>query len=150
MLRQVGAWIVPEHALVSRRALRYVAVITVMVVVVAGAALTVTDAEHFDSIWDGLWWASTTVTTVGYGDIVPHTAIGRVVAVIVMFAGIGLVSVLTASLASALLAEDVEGEELHIDRELTSIMEALRRIEARLDAIDGSTPEGSSEPSERR
>jgi voltage-gated potassium channel len=55
------------------------------------------------SIWDGLWWAAETVTTVAYGDIYPTTALGRIVATVVMTAGIGFVALLTGALAQRFL-----------------------------------------------
>ena len=145
MSRLPSLWhlVLSDRALVSRRALRIVATLTVVVVVLAGGTVTLTDAGEFASIWDGLWWASATVTTVGYGDIVPHTLSGRLIAIAPMFTGIGLVSILTASIASALLAEDVGDEERHIDRQLAAIADALVTIEQRLAAIEARTPSGS-------
>ncbi|WP_461226524.1 ion channel [Lacticaseibacillus suihuaensis] len=56
-------------------------------------------AEHTDFA-NGLWWAIVTATTVGYGDIAPHTLLGRTVAVILMFTGIGLIGTLTSSITA--------------------------------------------------
>lgn len=56
--------------------------------------------SNIKNIEDGLWWAVTTVTTVGYGDRFPTTIEGRLLAVMLMFAGISLVGVITASVAS--------------------------------------------------
>lgn len=56
-------------------------------------------------LFDAFWWAVVTLTTVGYGDIVPATVGGRVMGVVVMFCGIGLVSTLTGNLASMLVVE---------------------------------------------
>ncbi len=57
------------------------------------------------SLFDAFWWAVVTLTTVGYGDIVPATVGGRIMGVVVMFCGIGLVSTLTGNLASMLVVE---------------------------------------------
>ncbi|CAM3194926.1 potassium channel family protein [Nocardioides dubius] len=73
-------------------------------------ALAVLDAErdasgaNITTAGDALWWATTTVTTVGYGDRFPVTTEGRLVAVMLMLVGIGLVGSVTASIASWLLA----------------------------------------------
>lgn len=86
------------------RGLSYVAAVTGFLIVVT--SVVVYDLErtaHGASIrnWgDSLWWAIVTVTTVGYGDKVPVTAGGRGVAVVLMLAGIALISVLTAALAT--------------------------------------------------
>lgn len=103
----------------------------------AGMAVHWTDPERFGSLWDGIWWASTTVTTVGYGDVVPTSDMGRAVGVLLMFTGIALVSILTASIASALLAEDVTEEELHLDVQLAQISEILASIDERVSELEG-------------
>ncbi|OFJ52529.1 potassium channel family protein [Mycolicibacterium grossiae] len=74
-------------------------------IIVYGASLAILQAErdHNDKIanfGDALWWSFTTVTTVGYGDTVPVTVAGRFVAVALMVAGVSLLGVVTATLAS--------------------------------------------------
>lgn len=74
------------------------------------AALAVLDAErdapgaNITSIENALWWAATTVTTVGYGDHYPVTLEGRIVAFLLMIVGIGVVGTVTASIASWFMA----------------------------------------------
>jgi voltage-gated potassium channel len=80
-----------------------VALVAVAVVFV-GAAVAYR-AEHatnpgFANYGDALWWAIVTLTTVGYGDIVPNTTAGRVDAVMIMITGIGVLGVLAGSIAS--------------------------------------------------
>ena len=58
------------------------------------------NGSNIKSFEDGLWWAITTVTTVGYGDRFPTTNEGRLLAVLLMFTGISLIGVITASVAS--------------------------------------------------
>jgi len=82
----------------------YVAGASILLIYVAGLAIL--DAERsapgtqVTNIGDGIWWAFVTITTVGYGDIFPVTALGRVIAAGVMIAGIALIGVVTATLAS--------------------------------------------------
>jgi len=54
-----------ERLLTTREGFRYVALVTVLLVVVAGAAVSVADSREFPSVWLGIWWAVTTVTTWG-------------------------------------------------------------------------------------
>jgi voltage-gated potassium channel len=120
--------------------------------IVAGAALlagigalAVLDAEKNDpassihNFGEALWWAFVTMSTVGYGDVYPVTFNGRVVAVMMMIAGVSLVGIVSATLASALLAKlrGIEAEdssrinhridvlETKID-DLTSLIHAMR------------------------
>ena len=58
--------------------------------------------EVFSSVYDGLWWAVVTLTTVGYGDIQPVTAGGRILATVAMFAGIGVIGSACGIMADAL------------------------------------------------
>lgn len=88
---------------------------TVLTVVVA--SLAVLDAERgsgsdIDSFGDAVWWAFVTITTVGYGDVAPETATGRIVAVALMVGGIALIGVVTATLASWIVerVEDSSGD----------------------------------------
>ena len=62
-----------------------------------------TDKKTFPNIGDGLWWAIQTVTTVGYGDLVPTSTAGRFVAALVMVVGIGFLTVVTAAITSAFI-----------------------------------------------
>jgi voltage-gated potassium channel len=112
-----------ERRLTSGTVFRSVGLITVLVIVVGGAAESFVDAEDFPTIWDGIWWSVVTVTTVGYGDVYPRTVDGRIIAMIVMFVGIGFLSVLTATIASSFIQTDTHREEMK---------ESLARIEAEL------------------
>lgn len=84
------------------------------------------------SAWDGVWWAMTTVTTVGYGDIVPQTNGGRVIAIVVMVVGTGFIALLTAAAAERFLrSEQAERRELEgIGRRLDEVLVRLERSSA--------------------
>jgi hypothetical protein len=113
--------------LLSPSALRYVVVLVLVFVVVAGAAVAMVDSENVGSIEDGIWWALTTVTTVGYGDVVPRSTLGRVVAGVVMLVGIGFFALLTAAVAATFMKQDEKPEELRL--QLEDIVARLERIE---------------------
>jgi voltage-gated potassium channel len=87
----------------SLQGLRYAALIVFTVVVGGGVVFVAVEPDQNLSTWDGLWWAAETVTTVAYGDIYPTTALGRIVAIVVMTAGIGFVALLTGALAQRFL-----------------------------------------------
>jgi len=119
-----------ERRLTSRQGFRYLALMTAFLVVVAGAVISLVDSSDIPNIGTGMWWAVVTVTTVGYGDIVPHTAAGRIVGGMLMFIGIGFISLLTATIASTFVASD-EDEDTRLDE----LVETVRRIEKRLDEL---------------
>ena len=81
-----------------------VAVTAVFVSYIAAVQITISErsveGSNIKSFGDGLWWAVTTVTTVGYSDRFPTTTEGRILAVMLMLVGISLVGVITASVAS--------------------------------------------------
>jgi len=83
--------------------------LTKMVVIITGMLLTgsigIASFEPDISLLNGLWWSVVTMTTVGYGDISPVTTGGRVVAALIMFFGIGLLGMLSATLASVLISQ---------------------------------------------
>jgi voltage-gated potassium channel len=127
-----GRAIRSEHVFTSRETFRYIALLTGLLVVVAGATISVADKHEFPNIGLGMWWAITTVTTVGYGDVVPHTVAGRVIAACLMFVGIGFLSLLTATIASTFVSKDAQAS----GPTLADVMLKLQAIEERLDALD--------------
>ena len=124
----VGRAIRAERSISSGATLRLLALLTTFIVVVAGAAQATFDAGEFHSIWDGVWWATVTVTTVGYGDLYPKTVGGRLIGIIVMLVGIGFLSVLTATIASHFVRTERPDDEI-IER-LDRIEYELRRLRA--------------------
>lgn len=75
-----------------------------------------TNPSEYTNFWDSIWWALVTVFTVGYGDIRPITFGGRMVAIVVMFAGISLLSLITATISSIFVSKKIRE-----DRGLESI-----------------------------
>jgi voltage-gated potassium channel len=93
--------------------------------VLSGAyALAAVEGDSLGSGVDALWWSVVTVTTVGYGDVVPQSDVGRLVAAMLMVFGVGVFSYISGFMAT--LLEDPEEEELLL---------VTRRMEAKLDAL---------------
>ena len=94
------------------------------------------------TLQDGLWLAFTTAATVGYGDLVPRTSVGRAFSVLVVLLGLAVLSLVTASLAALFVEQEVEEEERQIERELMRELHALRRqvaaLQDRLDRHNGA------------
>lgn len=136
-LLRLGALLGAAHharRLFSVEGLRYAAVVLVLVVVGGGAVFSAVEhsAQHI-SIETGIWWAIVTVTTVGYGDVVPHTEAGRGVAVIVMITGIGTAALLVGA-ASQRFVAGADDADADADEEATggavSLGELHREIQA--------------------
>jgi voltage-gated potassium channel len=91
---------------------------------------------------DSLWWAVVTITTVGYGDKYPVTAGGRLTAVFVMFAGVGIIGALASILSSILvpapnvepLEDTAEPARINLEQELASVRSELTAIRALLES----------------
>ena len=83
-----------------RTAARVIVITTLAIVVVGGVAMTLLDRDEYSNVWEGMWWAIQTVTTVGYGDVTPKSAAGRLVAAALMLEGVAFVAIVTAAITS--------------------------------------------------
>ncbi len=111
------------------RSIFYIASAVFLIVLAFGVSMTATERQYsnanINSLSDGLWWAVSTVSTVGYGDKFPVSNPGRVIATGLMFIGVALFSILTATLASSFAIKSGAGAANQFD----SIHERLDRIE---------------------
>ena len=105
--------------------------VALFIIIAAGILIAGIDPA-IDNIWDGFWWAWVTVTTVGYGDIVPSSAAGRVFGGLLILFGLGLFSLITANFSAFLLAK--EEEEIIKDEKIEMIK--LQQIDQRLDNLE--------------
>lgn len=115
--------------LLSTEGVRDAAVLAAMTVLGGGTAYAAVETEQHLSAWDGVWWAIVTVTTVGYGDTFPETDAGRVIAIAVMFVGIGFIALLTAAAAERFL-RDQRAEQAELEGVERRLDEIIRRLDA--------------------
>lgn len=105
----------------------YTAASTILLIFVASLSIYGVESTQPESqittFGDALWWSIVTVTTVGYGDIVPVSIVGRFLAVCLMLGGIAIAGVVTATIASWLIKQ-VEGEQQQED----PVQEELRML----------------------
>ena len=127
----------------------YVGSSAILAVVIA--ALAVLEAErksaaaNITSFGDSLWWAMTTISTVGYGDQYPVTVTGRLVGTALMIAGIALLGTVAASVASWLVERVQEVEEdaqAATRRDIDSLRVEIRALREAVVQADGAPPAG--------
>jgi len=114
------------------RKFHYVALATAVILTLGALGIFAVERgqnNNIQSVGDAFWWAVVTTTTVGYGDVSPVTAEGRLIAVALMTVGIGFLGMMTATITSFFMDPEKGAEERH------SIEERLVRIEAKLDAL---------------
>ncbi len=127
--------------LFSTAGVKSAALLVALTAVAGGAAFA--ELEKGQTTANGIYWAVTTMTTVGYGDPAPTNTSTKVLAVIVMFVGIGFVAVLTGAVAQRFLAPDIAEEEQEqgvIEETNRQILAELREVRARLEALEGGKP----------
>jgi voltage-gated potassium channel len=103
--------------------------VAVTLVLVAGLLMRIIEPETYPTIGNAYWWAVVTVTTVGYGDFIPHTPAGRVVASLLMLTGLALIPTLTSAIVSLLLGKSRQAEQEKIEAMLERLEEHVTRIE---------------------
>lgn len=121
--------------LLSRHQLGNTLAVAFITMVMSGVIVSRIDPS-IGTVWDGMWWAWVTMATVGYGDVVPHSAAGRLFGALLILFGVVLLSLLTANLAAFFIGSDVEKverDEKEADRMLKDISARLVRIERLLE-----------------
>jgi voltage-gated potassium channel len=114
------------------RAVSTIVALALILVLIAGALVRLVEPDTFTSIGLSYWWAVETVTTVGYGDVVPQDPPGRIVGVLLMLAGLALIPTLTSVIVSTLLSKRREAEQQRLEQMVERLEEHLSRIEQRL------------------
>ncbi|HEY4277864.1 MAG TPA: potassium channel family protein [Conexibacter sp.] len=115
-----------------------IAAFTLLVTITGGVVAWLLDRPDFPTLGSGLWWAIQTVTTVGYGDVTPSHSEGRVIATVVMLAGIAFIAVITASITAAF----VENARARLQGSKDSeVLEELKELNARLARLEAERDE---------
>jgi voltage-gated potassium channel len=129
-----------QRAVARRRIFPYLAAATVILALVAGFVMILVDRSNFPNYGIAVWWAIVTLATVGYGDVVPTTPLGRIVGSAVIILGVTFLAFLTATVTSLFVSSDQEAAR---ERELAQreaadkeLHELLKRLEERLSAIE--------------
>jgi voltage-gated potassium channel Kch len=127
-----------------RSAANVIVVATLVVVLIGGVLMRLLDGDEYPSVWEGMWWALQTVTTVGYGDVTPQERSGRIIAAFVMLEGVAFLAIVTAAITSTFVARERrqrEAERAAADERQGADTQALNsrldEVHARLDRIEG-------------
>jgi voltage-gated potassium channel len=129
-----------KRVVANRKIFPFLIVVTVGVGLLAGFIATLVDEKDFPTFGDGAWWAIVTLATVGYGDIVPTTTVGRLVGSTLIIFGVTFLSFLTAIVTSLFVSADQERSQEE-DRALLAASEAetralLQQLDRRLASIE--------------
>jgi voltage-gated potassium channel len=108
----------------SLAGLRYAAFLALLAMLAGGTAFS--SVENNISLGNGIYWALSTMTTVGYGDLVPRTTEGKIVAGLVMALGVAFFAMITGAIAQRFLA----GEVAEIEEEVGEVEELVQEAEA--------------------
>jgi len=125
-----------ERVVGSNRILLYLSGVTLVLSAGAGFVMRWVEPEVFPTVGTGVWWAVVTFCTVGYGDVVPKSAFGRLVASLVMVFAITFITMVTALVTSALVTGAQRRREEAESAGHPSVHEALAAIEERLERIE--------------
>jgi len=116
----------------------YILYVNIFIVLVGSSILSVVEEKSFS---DSLWWALVTVTTVGYGDIIPTSIFGKWLAVLLMLVGIGTIGMLTSALTN-FFVKDNPDEQIKLDKlqdELSSQRMLLERQSEKIEELHRMT-----------
>jgi voltage-gated potassium channel len=127
---------VHKKGITPRLAAGLIAAFWAVGVVIFGIVERLVNPETFDNVWLGMWWGVQTVTTVGYGDVVPGNTSGKVIASVLMFGGLSLFAVVTGAITSAFVAQAQEQRRAErgdpVGARLDDLNEQLEAIKAEL------------------
>src|SRR3954452_1445804 len=133
---RVQAWVDRK---ISRKGMRpryaaYLVIGTWMIaIVVFGIFQRIADPHTYPTIWLAWWWAIQTVTTVGYGDVVPQQTAGKFVAAVLMIGGLAFLSILTATITSSFVARRQDRARAQGD---DAVMQELKRLSEHVESLD--------------
>ena len=126
---RVQTWI---ERLTIWRAVRTVALIVILLVLAGALLVRVLEPKTFDDFGLAAWWAVTTVSTVGYGDVVPVTTQGRLVGTVLMITGVSMIPLVTSIVVSILSAKRAVAESQEEAQQIAALTAQLARIEEQL------------------
>jgi voltage-gated potassium channel len=134
-----------RRGLLPRDAAILITVAWLVAIVAFGILERIVDPETFPTVWLGMWWALETVTTVGYGDVVPGTTAGKIIGSFLLLGGLAFLTVIIAMITGGFVARYqrqaiAEGEDPYVQR-MDALSEELREIRAELQRLHRDRPQ---------
>lgn len=120
--------------------------VAALVVLLSGAGFAALESNTVSTYWEGLWWALSLMTTVGFVGETPETTGGRILSAGLMVSGFALLTLTTAAIASLFVREEEEPAEARERAFEVVVMERLDGLADRLDAIERALPERPEGP----
>jgi voltage-gated potassium channel len=134
--RPLERWLVETLAsLTLRKAVVLIVGLAATLSVVAALLERLIDPE-FKTFGNALWWAVTTVSTVGYGDYVPQSTGGRFIAAVLMLTGLSLIPLITSVVVSILVSQRTREAREQQTRDLDEILRRLEAVDQRLTGLE--------------
>ncbi|GAA2985499.1 potassium channel family protein [Lentilactobacillus parakefiri] len=132
-----GKWTTALHKFLYDTGFIYL--LSISLVILIFSSLIFASFEH-DSLQNSLWWAISTATTVGYGDITPKTDGGKIVSAILMLGGIGFIGLLTSTITDFFTSQDNHDDQTdalknltkqvnHLSRQVNQLQKTLKKTE---------------------
>lgn len=121
---------------IEKDGLLYYLYVTCAVLLISASMYSVSERTHFST---ALWWAITTASTVGYGDISPTTTIGRIAGVLLMLVGIGLIGVITSTITDYFSQEEnsqIQDKLDQIEKENQELRSELKKLNEHLNHLN--------------
>ena len=133
-----------KKGLRPRVAASIIAALWLAAIVIFGIVQRLVDPDSFSTIWEGMWWATQTVTTVGYGDVVPNQPAGQLIGAILMIGGLSLFAVVTGTITSAFVTRAQEERRQErvdtVEQTLADIRDELAAVRVELQRRGGESP----------
>jgi voltage-gated potassium channel len=112
----------------------FINVLYTSLILIILSSLTFSYAENLP-LPESLWWAFVTATTVGYGDVAPHTVLGKLAAILLMFLGIGFISLLTSTITEYFNRNTVH-EQTEMDEKIDLLLQKIDHLEKQVSELN--------------
>jgi len=123
-------------SLTLRKAVGLIVAVATVLAISAAVLERLLEPKVFDTFPHALWFTITTVTTVGYGDYVPESGAGRLVASALMLTGLGLIPLITSVVVSILVSQRSREAREQEMQDLRLILERLDSVDRRLESLE--------------